>query len=164
MDFGAKFMVRSPYSREGTNQMSNKTKKKDNQKQSLFWEAEKKRPSKFLFITLIAVTIIILLYGVVDNIMSFHEIKIVIDCDEDYRGNIRFSGSFESFDRDSGLREFSFEIREGIAVKIYVYKYDSDMDFMTISVYDNGKLVLQRTPHENERMINMEFKVGTGIK
>jgi hypothetical protein len=127
---------------------------------TLIWDAKKKRPRSLLIVALIAITLVFLIYGITDVINSFHEIRIQIDCDDEYSGSIYFADEYESFSRDIGLREFSFTIREGITVHISISRISSAIDLMTIQIYDNGELVLDRTPPQGDRRVDLKYTVG----
>lgn len=167
MEIGVKTMVSGPVSDEAVFEIPgeqtgiNPGKKVEKPvKSTIFWNAERKRPSTVLIVALVAFTLIFLLYGIVETINSFHEIKIVIESDGEYYGNIRYGDEYEYFSRDTGNREFMFTIREGVTVDIWINRYSSEMDPMTIWIYDNGELVVERIPSLNDNRVKIEYIVG----
>jgi hypothetical protein len=139
--------------------MVNNTKKSENTaKQSFVWDSEKKRPSKLTFLVLITLTVIILITGVLSVIALYHEIKVVIDCHGDYRGNIEYSDVHISFDRSSKPKEFSFRIREDITIHVSIDRYFSSA--LTIEIYDNGNIATERTYNDRQGPVLLEYTVG----
>ncbi len=161
MEFGAGLMVRSPNSQNASNQGSIRSNEDEIQRSNPIWNHEKKRPSNLTFFFLFSLTIIFLISGVQSVLLTYHEIKVVNDYDRDYWGNIEFNDNYNSFDREQGLREFSYSVREGLTVSVMVYR-SSDSNYigkLTIEIYDNGDLVVERTFINNQRSVHVEYTV-----
>jgi hypothetical protein len=162
MEFGAGSMVRSPGSQNASNQGSIRSNNDEIQRSNPIWNHEKKRPSNLTFFFLFSLTIIFLISGVQSVFLLYHEIEVVIDYDRDYWGSIEFKDNFNSFDREQGLREFSYSVREGLTVSVRVRRSsdDSYIGRLTIEIYDNGDLMVQRTFINAHGLLMLEYTVG----
>jgi hypothetical protein len=130
-------------------------------KNNPFWDKEGKKPTKFTFILLIAITASFLIWGILDTIDDFHEIKIVVDCDEDYYGSVVYENEYNSIDRGSGLREFSYEVREGLTITITFRRTTNDLGSnpLYLKLYYNGNLVLNITEYADQRQTVLEYTI-----
>lgn len=131
-------------------------------KQSFIWNAEKKRPSNLAFILIIALTIIFLISGVLSVLVSFHDIKVVIDCQRNNWGDVNYGDSYNSIEPGSGLREFSYPVRKGLTISVNIFRSNNNFGSsrLTIEIYDNGDLVAERTVNDNQRSVQLEYTVG----
>lgn len=136
--------------------------KEISQRSTIFWDVKKKRPSNYTFIILIILTIIFLVSGVISTIASYHEIKIVIESDFDCHGNVEYKDNSYRIDRGRGLREFSYQIRLGLNVQIFIYKsnYQSDITMFNFELYDNEELVEERTSWGSSASFWLQYRVG----
>jgi hypothetical protein len=129
---------------------------------SSFWNKETRRPTKFTILLLILLTLIFLIWGIVDIIASTHRIRLEIDYSEDFSGYVRFYGTTEKFDSDKG-NEFTYQIREGNDVRVKVRKlggpYGSET--LRLKLYDNGRLVREEYITDNYGSTNFEYTVGS---
>ena len=135
---------------------------KQSQKSSFIWDAEKKRPGNFTFIIVITMTIIFLIGGIISVQASFHDIKIVVDGTSITHGYIEYGDISESIEPSSGQREFSFRIRVGVDISVALIRPGSNSGSTTINlkIYDNGKLVAERTSIPFHTEIDLEYTVG----
>lgn len=129
------------------------------QKSTIIWDAQKKMPKKGVFIILIVITISILTYGIIDTLDNIHEIKITIEYNGDYYGEINIGDSYYSVsESDSGVH--TYKVQEGKTVEVYVSRQDPLNDnLMTISIFDNGELVEQDTSSERWGSIYLEYTI-----
>lgn len=137
-----------------------KENNEDPQKSIFIWNSEKKRPGVYIFILLIMITIAILTVGIIDLINMTHEIKVVVEFDGKYQGEIRYDTEFESINGGTGYREFSFKVQEGKSLEVYIYRPSSNRDLLKVSIYNNGDLVMQETSTQPWSTINLEYTVG----
>jgi hypothetical protein len=125
--------------------------------ESLFWNKKAKKPTKFTFILLISFTLILLIWGIIDTIEGFHEIKVEIDYSDDYYGYIEFHGGFKNIEENIG-NEYTIQVRKGNEISVYVQKLFSP-ETLTVKIYDNGELVREESISQKNSM-NIEYTVG----
>jgi hypothetical protein len=129
------------------------------EKSTFVWNSEKKRPSSPFIVLLIVVTISFLVLAVLDSFASIHEIKIVFNCDQDYNGEIQIEDDYYSINTGDGLREFTYQALEGKTIEIYVIKLSTSASPLTVSLYDNGELVDQRSETRGFQIISLDYTV-----
>jgi hypothetical protein len=145
---------------ENQNIPQTQEKSKHPARSTLLWNAEKKRPQIIILVLLVVFTLIFLSIAIVATINSFHTIEMIVEYPGSYYGHVEYGDDYDSFGTESGRREFSYSIREGITVTVSIRKYVSDTSPMNIEVYDNGKLVLEVYSDYEERRVAFDFVVG----
>jgi hypothetical protein len=123
-----------------------------------FWNSKAKKPTMLTFILLIAISLSLFIFGIVDTFSSIHEIRIEIDISDDFTGSIEFQGTYDNIDDEMG-NEFTYEIREGITLDVYVYKFGST-ETLTVRIYDDGDLVREETARDKWSSVELEYTVG----
>lgn len=126
---------------------------------SFFWNEKAKKPTKITFLILISFTLIFLTWGIVYTVSSNHEIKLEIDYSDDYTGYIEFYGTIEPIVGNTG-NEFTFQIREGNEMRVYVRKMHYSTETLTIKIYDDDELVREEYITDTYGSINFEYLVG----
>jgi hypothetical protein len=136
-------------------------------KSGIIWDPDKKRPSNLTIIFMIALTIIFLVSGLISAFASFHDIEIRISSDGEISGNINFDYNYHSISRGSGDRVFSYNIRIGTKVTMYIYRSSSGFGNPSITapsvfikIFDNGILVQERSFMISSNRIELEHTVG----
>jgi hypothetical protein len=129
-------------------------------KSNIFWDGEKKKPGKAFLIVILMITVTLMSWIFVDYVTSIHEIKVVIELEENYDGIIRWGDESETIGGGSGKREFSFTVLEGITMKINVRRSSWRRTPITITIYDNGILAVQEIITDQETWIHFEYIVG----
>lgn len=137
-------------------------KRAEDKVKAFFWNKDAKKPTKYTYTILIIGTISLLIAGIVDSIINIHDIKVVIDSDQRYFGEIQYWHTYESIEPDNGLREYSFETRVGDTIRISINRRHDDLGSgpMTIKIYDEGHLVRDITETDSQSTIQLEYRVG----
>jgi hypothetical protein len=132
--------------------------RKETKTKAYFWNKEAKKPTKYTFILLFALALSLFIWGFVESLSSIHEIKVEIDYSGDFRGDIEFQGTFEDIDDNMG-NEYTYEIRKGNEMRVYVFKYGSS-ETLTVKIYDNGELVREESTTEQWSSLYLEYTIG----
>ena len=130
----------------------------EKEKKNHFWDKEAKKPTKITFILLFALALSLFIWGFVETFSSVHEIKVEIDYSDDFHGDIEFQGTYEEIDDNMG-NEYTYEIREGNEISVYVRKTYSP-ETLTVKIYDNDELVREESILQNHGSIHIEYTVG----
>jgi hypothetical protein len=133
-----------------------------NEKKNRFWNKEAKKPTKLTFLLLFIITLAILVAGFYITLARLHDIKVVIDGDGTYYGSVIYEDDYESINRGSGLREFTYKVREGFNVRVTIFRTLDDPGFapLTLEIYDNDNLVTNITGSVDQRQIRLDHTVG----
>lgn len=123
-----------------------------------FWNKKAKKPTMLTFILIFAIALSLFIWGIVDSFTSIHEIKVEIDFSDDFTGEVEFQGNYESIHDHFG-NEYTYEIREGNEIRVYVYKYDST-ETLTVRIFDNGELVREESARDKWSSVTLEYMVG----
>jgi hypothetical protein len=130
----------------------------EKEKRNLLWNKKTKRPTKMTFLLLILLTLMLFIWGIVNTFSSLHEIKVEINYYESYTGYIEFQGRTESID-DSMGNELTYQVREGYEIMVYVRKTHSSYGTLTVKIYDNGELVVEKSTTQGSSMAT-KYTVG----
>jgi hypothetical protein len=116
-------------------------------KSSMFWNSEKKRPSNLVILIIIGLTLIFLVSGILSTLAKFNELRVIVDCDGYYQGNIEWIDTDNWIEEGKGKRIFTFHVRLKTAVTITVERadYSSSSSYFTLEIYDNDILIEERS-------------------
>lgn len=133
-----------------------------NEKKNRFWDKEAKKPTKLTFMLLAVITIIFLVGGFGVSLARLHDIKVVVDCDGTYYGNVGYDDSYETINRGSGLREFSYKVRVESFVQVAIFRSldDPGSGPLILKIYDNENLVANITGRVDQRQVSWDLIVG----
>jgi hypothetical protein len=124
---------------------------------SLIWNAQKKRPSIFVFVVIILMTISIFFLGIITISREIHVIRVVIEYGGPFKGEIRIDGIWQTMDGESN--EYIYDVREGTDILVQIDKLGTRTDPITISIYDNDELVASRTSIERLNPTTLSYTV-----
>jgi hypothetical protein len=132
--------------------------KKGTKTKSFFWNSEAKKPTMLTFILIIAIALSLFIWGIFGSFSSIHVIRVEIEFSDDFVGEIEFQNTYEDINDNMG-KEYTYEIREGNEIRVYVYKYDSS-ETLTVKIYDNGELVREESAQERWSSVSLVYTVG----
>jgi hypothetical protein len=159
IDSGVNIVVRG---QDPVNVKSSKTKtsnSQNNKKGIRLWDKSKKRPSTLTFILLIALTMVFFIGIYVDYIIDTHEIMIEIEYEGAYEAEIEIEGNYDYFE-DHGDNEYTYRIQEGETIYVWIHRTSSFSEPLTVSIYDDGVRVAQRTSTEPWGTVNLMHVIG----
>jgi hypothetical protein len=133
---------------------------KNSPKPSIFWDANKKQPSKYTIIIIGLVTFTMLAWLSFDALTTVHDIKIEIDYDGQYHGIIEIGNDNQNIAGGYGDREFSLKVQKGSTIWVFIYKDEFTSEPVGITFYDNGVLASQNIFTEYGSSCEMSYYVG----